>query len=650
MSKKCSVWIGSVFLLAVTLGLAQGGVAAESKADWTLGTADGGSVSFQEALADGPVVVSFWATWCKPCLKEMPHLNEFAGQYADQVTFLAVNTDNSKSVAKVAPFLAAKKFDNLTVPLDTGGIVQSQLQIGGTIPFLVLYNAQGLEVYRHVGYKPGDEVELKHEIEAVLAAGKTTVASDSGQADWAEAVTATDKFKYSYSTETNKEIFDNWLDVSYQFGGFRTGVMFRSEAPSEFGDREHRIEHRYFEFDSSEFSIRAGHFYGIFGRGLLFNSYEDRVVRVDTRLDGIIATMHRDKLTATMFSGSPSVQLIDVRGLDVEYDLGFNLKLGGSGVTYRPDDFVSPEQEVNREWFGSVRARQNFSFGDYYLEYGVRDLHDITPTEEGSTKRLISDLDGEALYANVNLYHGPFSISWERSFYKKFKVVPNSDGKTPLNRPPSLTREFTWTLMNRDPHNLDQSNERGHNLDLMFSQGGWTAVTSGARLKQLSGETVYELGYGSIQKDHIGPFKITAGFGYQEAEDIRQSVVGELTWKATDSVSWTLQTEQQHVRLDQGYGYDEGAYDNQWFKLEFESAPTWAVAAFYETSNKYDEQRTSTEKEGPFPAGQITYTLSQGGNLNLWFGKRQAGYLCSGGVCKFEPAFEGLEFYGLFRY
>ena len=643
MSKMCSVLLGSVFLLAVALGPARGN-AAGNTADWTLGTADGGSVSFQETLATGPVVVSFWATWCKPCLKELPHLNEFAGEYAGQVTFLAVNTDNSKSVAKVAPLLSARGFDNLVVPLDTGGTLQAQMQIGGIIPFLALYDAQGREVYRHVGYKPGDEAELKHAIEGVLAAGaRPAPAAGTGKPGWAEAVTATDKFKYSSSTETDKEIFDNWLDVSYQFGGFRTGIMLRSEAPDEYGNRGNDIEHRFFEFDSGEFSIRAGHFYGIFGRGLVFNSYEDRVVKVDTRLDGLIATLRRDRLTATMFSGSPSVQPVDVRGLDVEYALGYNLKLGGSGLTYRPDDYLSPDQEVNREWFYAGRVRQNLSFADYYFEYGRRDLHDMTllPGEPD---------DGEALYANVNLYQGPLSFSWERSFYKRYAVVPNSDGKTPLNRPPSLTREFTWTLLNRDPHNLDPTNERGHNLDLMFSSGDWAVIMSGARLKQLSGKTVYELGYGSLQKDHIGPFKITTGFGYQEAEDIRQSVVGEFIWKATDTVSWTLQAEHQHVRLEGGYGYDMGEFDNDWFKLEFESAPTWSVAAFLETSNKYDEQRPPTEKKGPFPAAQITYTLSRGGNLNFWFGKRQAGYLCSGGVCKFEPAFEGMEFYGLFRY
>lgn len=637
-------------LLSAALGLllaslwAAPAQAAPAVADWTLETAGGGTVNFHETLAEGPVVMSFWATWCKPCLKEMPHLNRLAAEYEGRVTFLAVNTDNSKSVAKVAPMLSAKGFDNLIVPLDTGAEVASQLQVAGIVPFLIIFDEQGREVYRHVGYKEGDEEELAHFLSEMMSRPRETAmphAADKPQ--WAEAVTATNKFEYSYSTETEKEIFENWLDVSYQFGGFRTGLMLNSQAPSEEGDRGNQVKHRFFEFDSADFSIRAGHFHGIFGRGLVFNSYEDRVVRIDTRLDGIIASTRQGRVNATMFSGTPSVRQLDIRGADVEVNLVDNLFVGASGLTYRSDNGPSAASEVFREWVGSVRARHNFGFGDFYLEHGWKTGYDYD--------RLTDEADeGLAVYGNLNLYQGPFSVSWEHMHYKRFAVVPSADGKTTLNRPPSLAREFAWTLLNRSPHNLDPNDEKGNNLDVMYSDGGWTLLASGAQLKNLEDETAYELAFGSIQKDKVGPFRLTGGFGYQDNEGLRQTLVGEVTWMVDETHSWTLQAEHQHVRLGGGTGFDLGAYDVEWFKLEYETAPRWAFAAVFETNNKYDEQRPSTEKEGPFPSGQITYTLEGGGNLNLWFGSRQAGYLCSGGVCKYEPAFEGVEFFGVFRY
>ena len=627
-------------LLPAPAPAADDGVAV---ADWTLETARGGTVSFHEALAEGPVVVSFWATWCLPCLKELPHLDALAARHAGRVTYLAVNTDDTKAVAKVAPYLEAAGLEHLTVPLDTGGLVQQQMQVGGIMPFVAVYDRRGREVYRHVGYKEGDELALAAAVDALLDAGPEAAASVPRRPAWAEAVTATDRFEYSYSTRTQREIFENWLDVSYQLGGFRTGLMLDSRAPSEEGDRSNEIAHRFFEFATGDVQVRAGHFYGVFGRGLVFAAYEDRVVRVDTRLDGLKATLRRGGLTATAFSGTPAARELDIRAADAEQALPAGLRLGATGMTWRPDPWTGDDGDVRREWVAAVRARQKLGSADWYAEYGWKKGWDFDPNDDGA------DL-GKAFYANLNLYRGPVSVSWEHSDYERFTVVPRADGTNPLNRPPSLTRDFTWTLLNRAPHPMDQDDERGDNLDVVYGGDGWQMLGTLARLERQDGTPVYELAYASGQIDRIGDLRVRGGFGYQDKEGLRQTAMLEATWFATPRRSLTLQAEHQHVRPDGRPGVDPGAYDEDWFKLEYEAAPTWAFAAILEVNNKYAEQMAPDEQEGPFPAGQVTYTLARGGNLNLWFGERQAGYLCAGGVCKYEPAFAGVEFFGVFRY
>jgi cytochrome c biogenesis protein CcmG/thiol:disulfide interchange protein DsbE len=632
----------TTFLFAVA---ANPVLAQDKTADWTLGTVSGESISFHETLAKGPVVINFWATWCKPCLKEMPHMNRLAGEFAGQVTFLAINADASKAVAKVAPFIQAKGYDNLIVPLDTGAEVQQLLQVGGILPFTVIFDGQGREIYRHIGYKEGDEEELKHEIETLLAQTEAGLTVDTGKPEWSEAVSATDRFEYSYSNDTRREIFENWLDVSYQFGGFRTGIMLNSQAPSEEGGRENNIEHRFFEFNSSNVFVRTGHFYGIFGRGLVFNSYEDRAVRIDTRLDGLIGTLKTGGLTATAFSGTPKVNDKDIRALDINYALPYKLNVAVTGMTYRRDFEDLPDDMVNRDLVGAARIQQNFGFGDYYFEYGDK----LRSKDEDPYPFIFG---GKALYANLNFYYGAFSVSGETSNYDRFELIPKADGITSLNRPPSLAREFTWTLINRSPHTLIPNDEVGNNLDLLYSsKNGWTLLASGARIKNHAEKTVYELGYGSFVKDRFGDFRLAGAFAYQDSKGLHQIAMGELTWLATETHSLTLQAEHQHVRLGGGPTFNLGAYDEQWFKLEYETAPRWAFAAILEINNKYPELlEIQDEPEGPFPAGQVTYTLNRGGNLNFWFGKRQAGFICSGGVCKFEPAFEGVEVFGVFRY
>jgi hypothetical protein len=221
-------------------------------------------------------------------------------------------------------------------------------------------------------------------------------------------------------------------------------------------------------------------------------------------------------------------------------------------------------------------------------------------------------------------------------------------GKQPINRPPALVREHVYTLLGRKPHAMNQDNEKGWQVEVNADLGGgWLALGNASRIETHDREMLYEELYAHIEQERLGDFGVRGGFGYQDSEGaIRQTVVADATWHASSAMAWTAQFEHQHVR----FGV-LGEYDQQWMKLELELPPRWTVTAIAETNNKYDAQFDAGEIKGDFfPAGQITYSLIGGGNLNLWFGKRQAGQLCAGGVCKFEPAFEGVEFYGVFRY
>ena len=646
MTRNRRLHLAALILLSC---LVLAGGPARGGQDWSLPTAQGGRVSFAASLEKGPVLISFWATWCRPCRKEMPHLEALAEKYGDRLTVMAVNTDGPKAVAKVLPIVAAEGLEHVVVPLDTAADLQERLHVG-TIPYLILFDGRGNEIYRHIGYKEGDELELEAQVKRLLEAPrKTTVtapsATGAGMPAGAGVVTASDRFEYSYATDTRREIVENWLDVAWTFGGLRTGIMLNSRAPSEEGIRENKVAHRFIDFDRGDFHVRAGHFFGLFGRGLIFNAYEDRTVRIDTRLDGLMVSGHGKRWRATAFTGAPLAREVDVRGVDGEYNPSGTLRLGVTGLTFRPDDFVDNDGKVNREWAAGVRASQKFPGGDYYVEGAWKNRYDFLGDSGTYDERF-----GRAFYGNLNFYHGPWSVSWETMDYDRFKVLDRADGKTTLNRPPALARELTWTLMNRAPHNLNADDEQGNNLDVIYQSDPWALTATGAHLENQAGGTVYDLAYGEIKRDAQGPWAWRTGFAYQENEGMRQTVVAELIWRETATRSWTLQAEHQHVRLGGGPGFSLGAYDVQWFKLELETPPHWALVAILETNNKYEEQRGPSEEEGPFPAGQVTYTFTDGGNFNIWFGKRQEGFLCSGGVCKFEPAFSGVEIFGTFRY
>jgi hypothetical protein len=483
---------------------------------------------------------------------------------------------------------------------------------------------------------------------AALAAG----AAPAATGDLDGVVSATDQFEYSYSTETEREIVENWLDVSYLLGSFRTGILLNSRAPSEEGFRENVVRHRFFEFSRGGVDVRLGHVYGLFGRGLVLSAYENRNIRVDTVLDGFLATTRRGRLQATVLSGTPSYQERDVRAVDLELDLGRAWSAGGTVLTYFYDEIGSREtlkshtfRVEEREWVVAGRASGFFDFGDLYAEYGWKSGYDFLAVPDGYGH------DGHAFYGALNLYAGPVALACEAKDYRRFAVLKRADGKTPLNKPPSLTREHVYTLLSRHTHNLNPDDEKGLQAELTWSlPRDWSLLLNANRTESQDDRLLFEEAYAQVEKERWGDLRLKGAFGYQDAEGLRQTGVGEATWFADDLHSLTLIWEHQHVRPVGTDRFDPGEYDVDFLSLEFARAPTWAATYILEMNNKYAEQQDPGEKDGPFHAVQISYTSPRGDSLALWAGRRQAGQLCSGGVCKFEPAFEGVELYGLLRY
>jgi len=103
-------------------------------------------------LTGGPVLINLWATWCAPCVKEMPTLDRLAGEPGSP-RILAISED-LKGAAAVNPFLQQHQFLHLQSWLDPEA--KLSFSMGGaagsaTLPTTVLYDAQGKEVWRMTG-------------------------------------------------------------------------------------------------------------------------------------------------------------------------------------------------------------------------------------------------------------------------------------------------------------------------------------------------------------------------------------------------------------------------------------------------------------------------------------------------------------------
>lgn len=102
------------------------------------------------AAQDGPVLINLWATWCAPCVVEMPQLDTLAGELEGEVRVLTISQD-IRGAEVVEPFFAEKGFARLEPWLDPDAQLSGQFTPEGVLPLTILFDASGKEVLRVAG-------------------------------------------------------------------------------------------------------------------------------------------------------------------------------------------------------------------------------------------------------------------------------------------------------------------------------------------------------------------------------------------------------------------------------------------------------------------------------------------------------------------
>jgi peroxiredoxin len=131
----------------------------------TLNDVNGKRVDVSDYAKNGQVtVVSFWATWCVPCKKELNNISELYEEWKQKynMKLVAVSIDDSRSSTKVKPYTNSQRWE-YDILLDPNQDLKRELNIQ-SIPFTVLLDKKGKIVYTHTGYVDGDELVLEEEI------------------------------------------------------------------------------------------------------------------------------------------------------------------------------------------------------------------------------------------------------------------------------------------------------------------------------------------------------------------------------------------------------------------------------------------------------------------------------------------------------
>lgn len=465
---------------------------------------------------------------------------------------------------------------------------------------------------------------------------------------------------YSFDIKDRSETFESWTNLDYSKGIFSAGLRLEVFQPNDPDPSIHRgklyyadVAFKYLSIDLSKLNyglkLTVGNYYELFGRGMVLKSYEDRNIRVDNNLMGLKLEAYYDDLFITALSGtaanSQNIREDIIQAIDISYS-GINfLRPGFSYAVNIPQD-----QNLGKTSLTSFRLEPSIWNFDFYFEFGAKQNQKIK--EQFLSKNEI--IIGKGFYVGSSFYIGHLSVSAEYKLYDNF-LFTSSDQTISYNTPPALRKEYTYLLLNRHPSPLNANNEKGFQVELNYSFDDQTnfqttyGITNSLnkksyyqRINRLNIPSQLQFKEFFLHANRIWDesFNSTLAFGYNEelsssTKNITPIIENKFYFDDINTIKVVL--EHQHTTNT----LTNEKYFSNVLAIEYLRSPSFNVILLTEMQTKEKDNGKLVRKFWSFI--EFGYKIFSNIDLSLLVGSRQAGNICIGGVCRFEPEFRGVE-------
>ncbi|MCU0346340.1 MAG: DUF6029 family protein [Saprospiraceae bacterium] len=490
---------------------------------------------------------------------------------------------------------------------------------------------------------------------------------------------------------------DSWLNLNYQNWGFDMGIRFDMFNNSNLLNplasyNGVGIGRWYISKTINKLSITGGYIYDIIGSGIIFRAYEERPLLIDQALYGIkVGYQLTDNWKVKAFSGQQKQQFDTyasvLRGAAIDGFVGSDSSrvtlAPGFGVvartlddgsmnnlvatlnTYSKTDIFTPK--YNTYAFSAYNTLNAGPFS-WYLEGAYKTADAIfDPLKERVTVggdtilgRYVQG-EGSVLYSSLSYANKGLGLTVEgkRTENFDFRSRPQEEGiRGLLHYIPPMTRVNTYRLLARYAANTQFVGEQAFQVDASYAVNKKLNLSANfSNITNLEGEQLYREIFTEIYYKYKRKWTLTTGvqlqnynlevyFGKPDAAPANTiTPYFDFLYKFNPKTS--IRFESQYMSMSKDHG-ERADYGDWFFALaEFTLAPHWA----FTVSDMYNiapgkvspvDVKTGEKEKIHYPRFDVFYT-HKANRFSLSYVKQVEGVVCSGGICRLEPAFSGVK-------
>jgi len=482
---------------------------------------------------------------------------------------------------------------------------------------------------------------------------------------------------------------ENWLRLNYSNWGFDFGLRLdafnKSNLINPNGGSYSAAGIGYWHIHTAQgkFDITLGHIYDVIGTGIIFRSYQERGLFIDNALIGarleyklnndwsIRGYVGKNKFLfgtkaplvkggaiegyiagkeGSQFSMSPGFGVINRT-----FDDGTMEELVAVLKNYLEIDRFQPEWEVLAF---SLYNTVNFGKFNWYTEaaYKTKDvIFDMNATrslfsgEQSAGKYVLTP--GSVLYSTISYANKGLGISLEgkRTENFIFRSTPfDRFNEGFLNFIPPMNRQSSYRLVARYLPATQELGELAFQADIRYRLNKkWSFLVNMSTISTLDNQRLYQELYTAVTYKKRGKYTLTAGLQfleydqgiYQEAGlPIVNTITPYLEFLYKFDRKTSIRSEWQYLNTDEDFG--------SWVfgLVEVGFAPQWliTIADMYNIDPSPNSPGP-TDKKVHYPTVAVSYNYKTH-RFSLSYVKQVEGVVCTGGVCRLEPAFSGVRF------